>query len=413
MEMKKKVLSFDEFIFESYDIVNEAGGGLSLKQLQSRIQGGDQANKALAMVEDLFKGSKNPKYISDTIVDRFSKDLDKMDKRGKYETQVTSNEIVLDSVLQGKVYTRSAQTLKAMSGYLKMPNYNDLSSNSMNDVLNILACLNGENIESFNPADIDSKKKRLHSYDDKKEIVNNSGISKQRILIKEKGGITIERALVSKGAVPSDMNKEGLEGVEFTKWDKEKKDADYTMMFYVIKDIEPGAGSPMKASTLVEEEIPVGGDVTVKLEILNGDPENPVLFDQNKSILKEAGKKNILASLGQFTKISSIVVTGGASQEGSEERNKELCKLRASAVAEYLKTISKAKIEAKDEGVIQPKEDKSDRKSWRRVILEVKGETSVPNTDKEIVYNTSVDEINADKYTIAQIAMNFKFTYEG
>jgi outer membrane protein OmpA-like peptidoglycan-associated protein len=135
--------------------------------------------------------------------------------------------------------------------------------------------------------------------------------------------------------------------------------------------------------------------------------DDNTLFDVNKSILKEEGKAAILAALGNVASANSITVTGGASQEGDKARNEALCKERAKAVADYIKSttsFSGTDVKVSDKLDIQPKESTEDRKTWRKVTLNVEGEYLAPvdKTTPELVYIASEDSNKADKIVIAQ-----------
>jgi outer membrane protein OmpA-like peptidoglycan-associated protein len=135
--------------------------------------------------------------------------------------------------------------------------------------------------------------------------------------------------------------------------------------------------------------------------------DDNTLFDVNKSVLKEEGKAAILAALGNVASANSITVTGGASQEGDKARNEALCRERAQAVADYIKStpsFKDANVKVSDKLDIQPKASTEDRKTWRRVTLNVEGEYLAPvdKTTPELVYMASEDSNKADKIVIAQ-----------
>lgn len=135
--------------------------------------------------------------------------------------------------------------------------------------------------------------------------------------------------------------------------------------------------------------------------------DDNTLFDVNKSMLKEEGKAAIMAALGNVASANTITVTGGASQEGDQKRNETLCRERAQAVADYIKSTTSFKaadVKVSDKLDIQPKESTDDRKTWRRVTLNVEGEYLAPvdKTTPELIYDASEDSNNADKIIIAQ-----------
>lgn len=143
--------------------------------------------------------------------------------------------------------------------------------------------------------------------------------------------------------------------------------------------------------------------------------DDNTLFDVNKSVLKEEGKAAILAALGNVASANSITVTGGASQEGDKARNEALCKERAKAVADYIKSTTSfagSDVKVSDKLDIQPKESTADRKTWRKVTLNVEGEYLAPvdKTTPELVYMASEDSNKADKIVIAQAVIQFNST---
>ena len=128
----------------------------------------------------------------------------------------------------------------------------------------------------------------------------------------------------------------------------------FGLPLYVLLGVVPGGGDGISIETL-EKKITIikGGDELADVDIA----DNGTLFTVNKSVLKEEGKINISNAIqNNFSTVSSIEVIGGASQEGDEARNKELCKERAEAVAEYLKTICQGTITVSEKANIQPKE---------------------------------------------------------
>ena len=146
--------------------------------------------------------------------------------------------------------------------------------------------------------------------------------------------------------------------------------------------------------------------VTEKLNPIVVQEELP-LFVVNTANLTEEGKIAIMQALSNVTTAKSISIRGGASQEGTPERNKELCKLRSEAVAEFLKpTFPDAAITAEAEGEIQPKTpdtDEKTRKTFRKIIMDVDGTTLVkqPGTKDETITTINTVSKRAQKVTIA------------
>jgi len=163
----------------------------------------------------------------------------------------------------------------------------------------------------------------------------------------------------------------------------------------------------------VETFIRPKATVTEKLKPIVVQEDLP-LFKVNTAELTEEGKIAISQALSNVTTAKSISIRGGASQEGTPERNKELCKLRAAAVAEFLKpTFPDAKITADEEGDIQPKSPETDektRKTFRKITLNVDGTSLVKEVGKEDEPVTFINTIKkrAQRVTIkvAYITVN-------
>ncbi len=115
------------------------------------------------------------------------------------------------------------------------------------------------------------------------------------------------------------------------------------------------------------------------------------LFDFDKSALKPEGKaaidKEIIAKLGQVSKLELVLVTGHTDRIGSQQYNQKLSERRADSVRDYLvsKGVAKDKIETLGMGKTQPvpgvscaqknmKELIACLAPNRRVEVEVKGE---------------------------------------
>jgi outer membrane protein OmpA-like peptidoglycan-associated protein len=400
--MERKVLSFDQFIFESEGHINEA---FTIKSL------------GLALVGDIFSKSKNGDADFESVLEEAKETLDEWDKSksiSNWTPSMTVNEIELPSVINGNIQLIKEELNWSSygKGYPEPTMEGDWSEGEQANLLDVLAQLNADNLDKFNakdPGSISTDGKPKKKKGDVGNVFEYSGAAQCNFLIRKRGGISLEKYFNGK-ALPNGVRTEGLEDVEQVKYDKKESKIPYSIVLYGIKNIEIGEGSPMEGTALVREEILIGGEETVELDIKNKDK---VLFEQNKSELKQSGKDAITQALGIFTKVSSIKVTGGASQEGTEERNKELCKLRAEEVSKFLKTFVKGTVEVNPEPLIQPEDgSKEDRPEWRRVILEAKGEKVSPTIEKKIVYNSSSEELKADKYTIAQMVLTFDVEFK-
>ena len=158
--------------------------------------------------------------------------------------------------------------------------------------------------------------------------------------------------------------------------------------------------------------------VTEKLRPIVVQEDLP-LFKVNTADLTEEGKIAIMQALSNVTTAKSISIRGGASQEGTPERNKELCKLRSEAVAEFLKpTFPDAAITAEAEGDIQPKTPDTDekiRKTFRKITMNVDGTTLVkqPGTKDETITTINTVSKRAQRVLIAATIIGIESAFLG
>lgn len=179
------------------------------------------------------------------------------------------------------------------------------------------------------------------------------------------------------------------------------------LVLYGIKSVAEGAGGKISVNEIVPVTIKKGGGTTEKSVDIQ---DNGTLFAKAKSELLENGKRNIFNAIQtNFTSVSSVEVTGGASKEGDESFNKKLCLDRANSVAEFLKElIPGATITASKETNIQPLESTEDLKTWRKVTLKITGTLSAVEPVQEVIqYVAQNKEITSDMYNLYQITLCF------
>ena len=396
--MKKQVLSFEEFILESYKMISEGASFSDAKQKLSEYLD-EQGNKALANLEKICKMNSvaADKITEETgslltaLADKFSKG----DKISIEKIQLDVQPIVYKNMIQGKVYLGDVKG-EFIRTYANTDNKKQIKINDL------VGSINLSNISSKRSGMVLSDGKWL----EKDGVVLNSGISGQLLVTDSSSEFEFvkskpESPVKAKAPVPEELAKT-VEG------SKKLKEVNYSLVLYTIQKIELGEGNPIEASEIIEQTIEVGsGDTEQNLDIL----DNGTLFDLNKSILKDDGKKNIRLALGGFSSIASIEVIGGASKEGPAENNKKLCANRAKAVADFLKkeVTPDVEVNVSKEANIQTEESTDDLKTWRKVTLKVKGTTITQGEPKKVVTYKAVDkEMKADKVTLAQIVMGFK-----
>lgn len=145
--------------------------------------------------------------------------------------------------------------------------------------------------------------------------------------------------------------------------------------------------------------------------------EDLPLFVVDSAELTEDGKNAIIEALSNVATAESISIRGGASQEGTEDRNKELVKLRAESVKTFLADyFPNTKIVAETEGDIQPKDPDTDeavRKTFRKITLNVNGTTLVKQktTGDEVITTIKKETPRAQKVRIRAVTISINSDY--
>lgn len=461
--MKKQVLSFNEFIFEAYSMINEGRTWEDVKTLL-----GDMIDKEtsdiLAYVEDCLASDAREgvdksinildqagQVFARTIAERFD---------GTYtdivEVKTEINNIEYNEVIQGSFYIVK-DNLKTSSLGFGGKNVGGFKEESgrmkMEDVLNVINLKNMRKFSAQGPSSSSSRKGGA-SFDriakgekaegeglwgklgfkkigDGKKI-EGSGSQDQFYITKADPQIQIDqwenKAKVTPASGVSPVNMSADVGnvvrkeinpntINYTKEVEQKSKkasmAEFTYVFYALdpKSVKSGKGKGVKKTytDVKEVVIPVKTpDVTETLVI----QDNGIIFKVNSSTLTEEGKKNIYNAIASnFTSVSEITIQGSASQEGDRAINEKLCKDRAAAVATYLKEFSSATITASETASIQPATpvtDEATRKTFRNVTLTIKGTKVNPGevTEKRI-YIPVTGKIACDKVTIKELQMTF------
>jgi outer membrane protein OmpA-like peptidoglycan-associated protein len=260
---------------------------------------------------------------------------------------------------------------------------------------------------------------------DNTALIDGSGIMKQRIMTASDTVIEFKQSTVSSGPIKGVMDIPAADyqtclvsGKNAARKEaKFQPEATFDLVIYILKDIIPNGGTEMPYTELKTVKVPVttGGE-TYPLAI----QDNGVLFKQGSDELKEDGKKYIANAIAsQFSSVEKIEVIGGASQEGEPPfDNKKLALDRANRVASYLSGTDGSKeplgykATASKETEIQPKESTEDRKTWRKVILKITGQTRAAVTEKtedKVYYAESTYKL--DQAVIVQAT--YTITVEG
>jgi outer membrane protein OmpA-like peptidoglycan-associated protein len=269
--------------------------------------------------------------------------------------------------------------------------------------------------------DVNKEKKRFE-LDEDGDFVKGSGLLGQYLPVTIEGTLDLKKWKFSDPVKNSQISTPSFaDPVTKETWkNKNLKDSTATnpqtnlhaiyALYYPSKIENTGQAYESKE---VETFVRPKATVTEKLKPIVVQEDLP-LFKVNTAELTEEGKNSIMQALSNVTTAKSISIRGGASQEGTPERNKELCKLRAAAVAEFLKpTFPGTTITADEEGDIQPKSPETDektRKTFRKITMNVDGTSLVKQTGKEDETVTFINTVKkrAQKVTIkvAYITVN-------
>lgn len=376
MDNKNKFVfeKFEDFVqFLEENVINEAQSFSSLAELQTFLgsNGMDKDGKtALSSIEELAKKSAIlPGGFEKDTFKTFAKTVNALsipDVTEIYSISVSVSNLEYRNVLGGTVVTETGQRV---------------------NIADIFTDVNKKNLDTTYKVPILSKDKKefVSNKDGDKEFVQGTGALRQFVLIGNPGKIDFKKW---KGSDPvkNPATGSGAPGepsmAPATKKSKaDIKRVEWVFLLYYPTDILPGQGESFQSTELVETVRPVSTTSTKLQPIVIQD--NNVLFDLNKSDLKEMGKAAILNALSGVATAKSIEVTGGASKEGDRGRNEILCKERAQAVADFLKSgaFKNAEVTVSDVADIQPADSKDPLEIWRRVTLNIDGQSLV--TKKE------------------------------
>ena len=409
--MKNKAVfeSFTEFVESVYgEAINEAAKIESLSGLQTMLgnMGMNEIGKtALANVESLADQS-GASFTKEDLL-QLSKVLGKLnidDKTKVQSVDVTVETFDYDNLRGGAVTTQKGDII-GIGQFLSKANKNNLSPTGV----------------SKRPV-YDGVKKRFDLNSDE-DFVAGAGLIGNYLPVQAEGTLDLKKytfadpvgnpiiALPKNSTTPTKKQ-----------WKKDEDNAQTSInviyaLYYPISTTDDGQTYTSKE---VETFVRAKATTTEKLTPIVVQEDLP-LFKVNTAELTEDGKMAIMQALSNVTTAKSISIRGGASQEGNPERNKELCKLRSVAVAEFLKpTFPGTTITAEPEGDIQPLKPETDektRKTFRKITMNVDGTTLIKQSGKEnetvTIINTLKKAVQKVKIGVAYININSKVIDKG
>ena len=429
--MKNRIYSFEEFLNEAYQIISEAASwddGVS--PFVSKLSGGAEAAKPLARLKSMINsiaavGLNNPAKVEGNIAEELKRLVNYYNSKNK--AQIKSIELALaeteyNNLIGGKAAYDTIGLSESLIDGIKL-------KAGKEDINKILLAVSARNIYDkshevitnwggeriWSAALADGEKITDLKDIDASALIRGSGVLNQRIMTVSTPTIKFEISNIKRGAIKGVATPQ-LSAGEPQKCltggkNASRKDATiapeatFDLVLYILKEINPNAGTEMPYESLEIEKVPVttGGEM-VPLDI----QDNGVLFATGSSELKEDGKKymaNLIAT--KFSSVEKIEVIGGASQEGND--NEKLSLDRADSVAKYLSGTDNSKeplsykATASTETRIQPEKNTDDRKTWRKVTLNITGKSrpNVINTTEDKAFYADIN-YKLDKAVIVQ-----------
>ena len=397
--------NFNEFVKFVYDgVINEAVKIDSLSDLQTMLgsMGMDNAGKkALTEVESLATQAglsftaQDLSQLSSILSKLNIPDVTKVDS-----VDVTVETFEYDNLRGGAVKTQDGKKV-GLAQFLSTANKNNLKP-----------------IGVSKTPQVNKDKKRFDLNEDG-DFVAGAGLIGNYLPVQSEGTLDLKKYTF---ADPVKNPIIGLPGDQTTPTKKQWKDNEVidgygdnfaktslNVIYALYYPISIGSNGQPYTSKEVETYVRPKAVTTEKLKPIVVQEDLP-LFKVNTAELTEDGKLAIMQALSNVTTAKSISIRGGASQEGTPERNKELCKLRAEAVAEFLKpTFPGATITADSEGDIQPLKPETDektRKTFRKITMNVDGTSLVKQTGKE---DETVTMINTVKKTAQKVKVGVAY----
>jgi len=406
--MKNRIYSFEEFLNEAYQIISEAVSWDEGVSPFVSLLSGEDAAKPLARLKSMINTDGKSTYLDEVTV-AMKRLVERFNVRAK--AKIKSIDLALGETTFNQLIAGKAPYKGSLGG----GNIVSLKSGK-DDIGKILLAASCGNIKTKSGSggirnqdgkriwvvvgvDSDDRDTDVESVKDLNDIdstalIDNSGILKQLIMTASGTEIVFERSTVKTGPIAGVIDIPAADyqtcltaGKNAARKDaKFQPEATFDLVLYILKEINPNAGTPMPYEQLKIEKVPVetGGEV-VPLNI----QDNGVLFAKGSSELKEDGKKYIANAIAnKFSSVEKIEVIGGASQEGNA--NEKLSLDRAESVAKYLsgtdgsKEPLSYKATASTKTQIQPKDSTDDRTTWRKVTLNITGKSRAVITKETV-----------------------------
>jgi hypothetical protein len=354
MEMKKQVLSFNEFVNEAYKIITEAEGSEgSIDALKKLLGGGlgftstDQAQfvRVIDRIDSLGVSSvyaEEAKDFAQTITDFLN-----------------SKESGI--VIKQKGMTSDAKTLNVKFGWLVNGTVRVKGNPSLADD-GSLASTHGTDDDSSTPYPLADIIRGLFAYN--LYVLSNQTGSGTKILKQESNyGIkaknkkdAVKYLTIDEASLETDLIQI-IPYVEETVGVSPVGEYGFAFPIYTIGAISKGAGKELSKDMYTEVIPPNPSESIEEVTDLAYNSSAMDFFEENKVVIGEEGKASLNAILSEFHSISKIVVNGGASSKPTSRAggNEALAKDRMKAGVAMLNQLKKGGKDGKD-GVAQLKD---------------------------------------------------------
>jgi len=354
MEMKKQVLSFNEFVNEAYKIITEAEGSEgSIDALKKLLGGGlgftstDQAQfvRVIDRIDSLGVSSvyaEEAKDFAQTITDFLN-----------------SKESGI--VIKQKGMTSDAKILKDQFGWLVNGTVRVKGNPSLADD-GSLASSKGIEDDSSTPYPLADIIRGLFAYN--LYVLSNQTGSGTKILKQESNyGIkaknkkdAVKYLTIDEASLETDLIQI-IPYVEETVGVSPVGEYGFAFPIYTIGAISKGAGKELSKDMYTEVIPPNPSESIEEVTDLAYNSSAMDFFEENKVVIGEEGKASLNAILSEFHSISKIVVNGGASSKPTSRAggNEALAKDRMKAGVAMLNQLKKGGKDGKD-GVAQLKD---------------------------------------------------------
>lgn len=417
MEPTKKVMSFSEFILESFNQVNEEEGG----------ENKGNVNGALSIITGQIiqkKGEASTMQYASKMIERLNAAFEGYQERGSQfieafqkGTDILANSVQKIKIMPGAVAPYSydqkfrysvANTVMVKGAPLSKGgkvtpgsiNTGDAVEMSISDLLSRIATYNAEvfnkSVESVEGKKLKDFKKIANYQNPVANIKNEEYEPEYKYLILDPESLNSDTIQV----VPFEDMKD-LSDRETSLNINPKGNPAFQIPIVSLKSYQKGSGATLSIAKVGKVLPPTKKSTQVTNKTY--DAQDTSYFEENETVISENGRAQMNYILSQFNSISKIIVNGGASSKRTsrEGGNEKLAKDRMEAGINLLN-------ELKEKGVVQLKnaviekgkaevqaEGSSDAK-FQQVSFVISGMAKGEDIKNDPVVVTSIEKLKGD-----------------